>query len=114
MKKIYFYLLLFTTVFGFSQPITINTTTHTVPQLVQDVLIDSPCALVSNITWSSGATLGTRTGIGYFTNTNPNFPLSAGVVLNTGALAEVPGPNNTTISGGDWAGTTSCLIIFLV
>ncbi|WP_288980975.1 choice-of-anchor L domain-containing protein, partial [uncultured Flavobacterium sp.] len=103
MKKLYLFFL-FLTAIGFSQPIVVNTTTHTVPQLVEDVLIDSPCALVSNISWSSGATLGTRTGIGYFTNTNPNFPISAGVVMNTGSLTNVPGPNTTTLGDGAWPG----------
>src|SRR5574343_494287 len=103
MKKLYLFFL-FITAIGFSQPIVVNTTTHTVPQLVEDVLIDSPCALVSNISWSYGATLGTRTGIGYFTNTNPNFPISAGVVMNTGALTNVPGPNTTTLGDGAWPG----------
>ena len=92
MKKNYLILLmLLTGLLGFSQPITVNTTTHTVPQLIEDVLIDSPCALVSNITWRSGDAVGTRTGIGYFENTNPNFPLSSGVVMTTGA-----------VGGGGW------------
>src|SRR5574343_30952 len=103
MKKLYLFFL-FITAICFSQPIVVNTTTHSFPQLVEDVLIDSPCALVSNISWSSGATLGTRTGIGYFTNTNPNFPISAGVVMNTGALTNVPGPNTTTLGDGAWPG----------
>ncbi|MCU0349220.1 MAG: choice-of-anchor L domain-containing protein, partial [Flavobacterium sp.] len=110
MKKNYLILLmLLTGLLGFSQPITVNTTTHTVPQLIEDVLIDSPCALVSNITWRSGDAVGTRTGIGYFENTNPNFPLSSGVVMTTGAVGAVPGPNNTSLGDGNWAGDTQLL-----
>ena len=43
MKKIITLLLLFFTAFTFSQSINVNTTTYTVPQLVNDVLINSPC-----------------------------------------------------------------------
>ena len=76
MKKIYFYLLFISTFLGFSQTISVNTTTYTVPQLVQDVLIDSPCALVSN--FSSSPTCG----IGYFQYTGSNFDFSSGVALS--------------------------------
>ena len=85
MKKIYFYLLFISTFLGFSQTISVNTTTYTVPQLVQDVLIDSPCALVSN--FSSSPTCG----IGYFQYTGSNFDFSSGVILRNGNVANSAG-----------------------
>lgn len=73
----------------FSQSIVVDSTTYTIPDLVTDVLIDSPCAEVSNINWNN-----CDDGIGYFTNTNPNLPMSAGIVLTTGMLDDVLSPKN--------------------
>ncbi len=93
---------------AYSQAINVSTTTYTVPQLVQDVLFASQSngcvGTVSNITWSTGANFGSNNGIGYFTNTNPNFPLSSGLVLSSGSAEAVAGPNTTTLSGGNWTG----------
>ncbi|WP_396158399.1 choice-of-anchor L domain-containing protein, partial [Flavobacterium sp.] len=120
-------LLLFIVFVGwnsYSQPITVNTTTYTVPQLVEDVLFapssgSAACVgTISNITWSTGTNFGSTNGIGYFTNTNPNFPISSGVILSTGSIFSTaippnlpngaPGPNSTTQSNGvnAWPGDT--------
>ena len=94
---------------SFAQPITVNTTTYTVPQLVQDVLFGNGSAgsscvgTISNITWSTGTNFGSTNGIGYFTNTNPNFPLTNGVILSTGNVMTAPGPNTNTQSNGNMA-----------
>ncbi|WP_396181693.1 choice-of-anchor L domain-containing protein, partial [Flavobacterium sp.] len=105
MKKITIsiFLLLFSGIL-FSQSINVNTIQYTVPQLVQDVLINSPCAQVSNITWRSGNAVGTTKGIGYFSNSNPAFPMSTGVVMVSGLASSVTGPNTSIISGGNWSG----------
>ncbi|MDN3708077.1 choice-of-anchor L domain-containing protein [Myroides ceti] len=95
-----------------AQPITVNTTQYTVPQLVEDILVDTPCAEISNITWTTGTTFGgtnqINNGIGYFQNTNPNFPMSAGVVLSTGRATAAPGPKVGTQGNGNnlWLGDT--------
>ncbi|RAR74074.1 choice-of-anchor L domain-containing protein, partial [Flavobacterium aciduliphilum] len=111
MKKLLFIFLLVVipnTIFG--QAITVNTTTYTVPQLVQNVLFDSTVCpgTISNITWSTGTNFSSTNGIGYFTNTNPNFPLLKGVILSTGNVTAAPGPNTTTQSNGSttWTGDT--------
>ncbi|MBL7885147.1 MAG: T9SS type A sorting domain-containing protein [Flavobacterium sp.] len=92
----------------YSQPINVSTTAYTVPQLVQDVLFGSQgngcVGTVSNITWSTGTNFGDDNGIGYFTNTNPNFPLPSGLVLISGSATASVGPNNTTLSAGNWPG----------
>src|SRR6476620_2164218 len=118
MKRI---LLLFFTFFAgwnsYSQPIAVNTTTYTVPQLVQDVLFtpttgSSSCVgTISNITWSTGTNFGSTNGIGYFTNSNPSFPMSSGVILTTGSATAAPGPNTSTQSNGSnaWPGDTDLL-----
>lgn len=111
MKKITLTLLfIFCSFFGYSQAISVSTTTYTVPQLVTDVLFGSgigggACAgTISNITWSTGTNFGGPNGIGSFTNTNPNFPLQSGVVLVSGSVATTPGPNNSVQSNGNWPG----------
>ncbi|MEZ4853261.1 choice-of-anchor L domain-containing protein [Flavobacterium sp.] len=89
MKKHILFLVMLFTVAGYSQAINVSTNAYTVPELVTDVLIDSPCAVVSNVSWNNCSN-----GIGYFTNTNPDFPMAAGVVMSTGFATNVPGPES--------------------
>ncbi|WP_326936622.1 choice-of-anchor L domain-containing protein [Flavobacterium sp. PL11] len=93
---------------SFSQSITVNTSTYTVPQLVTDVLVNKNCVSISNISWRTGNTnnFGSTNGIGYFTNTNSNFPLSRGVILSTGNVEKAAGPNVSELSDGNtlWSG----------
>ncbi len=94
----------------FSQAIKVDTNTYTVPQLITDVLVNKACVPVNNITWRTGNTngFGSSNGIGYFTNTNPNFPLTSGVILSTGNVANSSGPNSSQLNDGNaaWAGDT--------
>src|SRR6185436_12498337 len=82
--------------------------THTVPELVTDVLVNKTCVPVSNISWRTGNTngFGSSNGIGYFTNTNPAFPLSSGVILSTGNVSNASGPNTSQLNDGNtaWSG----------
>ncbi|WP_035754203.1 choice-of-anchor L domain-containing protein, partial [Flavobacterium suncheonense] len=89
-------------------PIATNITQYTVPQLVQDVLIGSPCASVSNITWSTGSNFGSTNGIGYFQQNGSAFPFADGIVLSTGNAMSSPGPNDSTLGDGNaaWPGDT--------
>jgi len=105
MKRL---LLLFALVFSsavFSQAISVNTTTYTIPDLVNSVLINSPCANATNVTWRTGTNFGSSNGIGYFQNTNSAFPIPAGVILSTGNVANAPGPNTTHLNDGNAAWT---------
>jgi gliding motility-associated-like protein len=108
MKKIKLLLLLFFHIGTFSQTVSINTTTYTVDQLINQVLINSPCVSGTNITFKTGTLFGSTNGIGYFETSNPNFPFSNGVVLSTGDVTKIPGPNNTILSDGNsaWSGDT--------
>jgi len=106
-------LLLFALMFavaGFSQSITVNTSTYTIPQLVNTVLINSPCDNATNVTWKTGTNYGSSNGIGFFQNTNPNFPIPSGVIISTGDVAHAPGPNNNNAELEDgnasWPGDT--------
>ena len=109
MKKLLNLISILLTAIGFSQPITVSTSSYTVPEMVNNVLIGSPCVSASNITWSTGANFGSTNGIGFFQNTNPNFPMQSGVVLSTGDVTNASGPNNTLLSDGSlaWPGDTN-------
>lgn len=109
MKKLLLIISILTVTLGFSQPVTVSTTSHTVPQLVNNVLINSPCVSATNITWSTGSNFGSSNGIGFFQNTNPNFPMQSGVVLSTGDALNVPGPNTSILNDGSaaWPGDAS-------
>ncbi|MFN3967912.1 choice-of-anchor L domain-containing protein [Flavobacterium sp.] len=106
MNKIILTIGLLVGAIGFSQPITVSTTGHTVPQLVNNVLINSPCVSATNITWRTGTNYNSSNGIGYFQNTNPGFPMQSGVVLSTGNAMNAPGPNTSILSDGSatWTG----------
>lgn len=106
MKKILIIIIiLLFSIASFSQAITVDTNTYTVPQLVTQVLVNKSCVLVNNIRWRTGTNFGSTNGIGYFENTNPLFPLSNGVILSTGNVAKAPGPNTTELNDGNAAWT---------
>jgi gliding motility-associated-like protein len=106
MKKSLLLLFALITANVFSQSITVDSNTYTVPQLVNNVLINSPCINATNITWRTGTNFGSTNGIGYFQNTNPNFPMQSGVILSTGNIANAAGPNTSMQSSGSnaWTG----------
>ena len=106
MKKLLLLTSIMLTTLGFSQPISVSTTSYTVPQLVNNVLINSPCVNATNVTWSTGSNFGSSNGIGFFQNTNPNFPMSSGVLLSTGNALNAPGPNTSILNDGatTWPG----------
>lgn len=106
MKKILLLLIVLISFSSFSQAISVDTNTYTVPQLVNNVLINSSCVNASNINWRTGTNFGSVNGIGYFQNTNPNFPMKSGVILSTGNVLEATGPNTSMLSSGStsWLG----------
>ncbi|RYD92145.1 MAG: DUF11 domain-containing protein, partial [Sphingobacteriales bacterium] len=88
-------------------------TQYTVPELIEDVLIDVECVGIDNVTWSTGLNYGQQNGIAYFHRNNSSFPIQEGVVLVSGnaipgpGLQGVDGPNPTnTMSDGNWPGDT--------
>ncbi len=109
MKKLLLMLIVFVTVDCFSQAITVNTNTYSVPQLVNTVLINSPCVSATNITWKTGTNFSSSNGIGFFQNTNPNFPMQAGVILSTGNVSNAAGPNTSLLNDGaaNWPGDSN-------
>src|SRR5690606_12374760 len=81
-KQVFLMLFLMGSTILFSQNVTVDQTTYTVEELVTDVLIDSPCAEVSNITWSTGTNFGQVNGIGYFNSNGGSFPFEEGIILS--------------------------------
>ncbi|MFT5102819.1 MAG: hypothetical protein ACI86C_000465, partial [Candidatus Latescibacterota bacterium] len=106
MNKILLLLLFTASVVGYSQ-ITINEALTT-QQLVEDILIDSPCAQVSLFTQSTGTDFGDVNGIAAFDANGSGFPFTSGVVLSSGNVASAPGPNTSLLSEGGigWPGDT--------
>lgn len=108
MRKLPLFFMLLMASMTYSQAIQVDVTTYSVPELVNNVLINSPCTTVSSINWRTGTNFGSENGIGYFENTNPNFPIQKGIVLTTGNVLNAPGPNTSELSEGspDWTGDT--------
>ena len=91
-----------------AQNLTVDQTTYTVEQLVEEVLINSICANVSNISFSTGASTN-ENGIAFFEEPTGAFPFSEGLLLASGDANGAAGPNtNTGFSSGSisWDGDT--------
>ncbi|MFL2610328.1 MAG: choice-of-anchor L domain-containing protein, partial [Flavobacteriaceae bacterium] len=85
--------------------VTVDQECFTVEELVTDVLINNPCANVSNITWSSGNDFGVVNGIGHFLEPSGGFPFSEGIILSSGNALDGSGPNGGASTGGfEWPG----------
>ena len=86
--------------------ISIDQTSYSVNQLVQDVLVNNQCAIVTDIASSTGINFGSTNGIGYFSGDVESFPFSEGIVLTTGNALQSVGPETGSISSGDlnWPG----------
>ncbi len=99
-----FFLVLLFAHTTFSQ-IVVDDQTYTTTQLVKDILVNSPCAQVENISSSTGTAFGNN-GIAYFERGTSSFPLEAGVILSTGNAIRSAGPNDDFLSDGvpNWPG----------
>lgn len=87
-----------------AQNITVDETL-TPTQLVEDILINNPCAAISNVsvtTWN----FTDGQSFGKFTSGGSAFPFADGVVLTTGRATSAIGPNTSIISDGpdNWLG----------
>lgn len=109
MKKILISLLVITNIYG--QHITVNPVhpvNQPVAQLVNNILLDNVVATnVIQFNYESP-----YISLGSFTNTNPNFPLTEGIILSTGPLAECPGPRSASVAtyqGTGWDGDDDVL-----
>lgn len=87
---------------SFGQYITVDDT-KTAQQLVENVLINSPCASVSNFEVHGDTFSPGEQSYGYFTSGTSNFPFTDGIVLATSRANRTKGPNNNLISEGQTA-----------
>jgi len=78
MRKTLFLFLLLCSTKSLSQGIIVDTTSLSIPELVREELMQNACANESNFKFSS------HQGIGKFTSTNPNFPISDGIIIRNG------------------------------
>ena len=79
MKKILLPIVLLFSVFSYSQFITVDET-YTTQELIEDVLINSPCATTSNYLAVTGTDFGEGNGIGAFNANGSNFPYQEGII----------------------------------
>ncbi|MFK7834204.1 MAG: choice-of-anchor L domain-containing protein [Winogradskyella sp.] len=96
MKQILLLAALLVSVFTYAQNITVDSQTYTPQQLIEDILIDSDCINNINVTNVVGGEFGSMDrSYGYFDATGTSFPFQSGIVLSTGRLSNVPGPNDS-------------------
>ncbi len=85
MKKTLLILFLLSATFSFSQGIIVDNTTLSVPQLVSNELLQNSCSNETNFIFSD------HIGIGQFTNTNPGFPITSGIIIRNGNAKNTEG-----------------------
>ena len=104
ITKILFLILPF---YVFSQNMVTDSQSFTPKQLIEDILIDSNCIENVVVTNAVSGNFGdSERSYGYFNATGTSFPFQTGIVLSTGRLSNVQGPN-TTLSdddGNNWTG----------
>jgi gliding motility-associated-like protein len=78
---------------------------RSVEDLVENILINSSCANVSNIS-VSGWAFTNGNSYGYFNASGTSFPFEDGVIISTGRAASAVGPNGFLLSEGptNWPG----------
>ena len=79
-----------------AQNITVDSQSFTPQQLIEDILINSNCienVIVNNAV--SGNFNNNQLSYGYFDATGTTFPFQSGIVMSTGQLNNVPGPNDS-------------------
>ncbi|WP_431106604.1 choice-of-anchor L domain-containing protein [Winogradskyella poriferorum] len=107
MKQILRLVAFFISLSTYSQNIVVDSQTYTPQQLIEDILIDSNCITNINVTNVVGGDFGGNDqSYGYFNATGTSFPFESGIVLSTGRLINVPGPNDSLSDddAANWAG----------
>lgn len=99
MKSLRVYLVLAFALFNtlsFAQPITVSTV-QTPQQLVDNVLLGFGVTAL-NVTINGNPLLANtpQGNVGFFTNSNPAFPIDSGLILTTGNAIAAIGPNTST------------------
>ena len=106
MRYFFFLIAVFSITFSNAQSIIVDEN-YTPQQLVEDILINSGCASVTNVMVSGGNYTSGEKTYGYFNNNGSSFPITEGIILSTGKISNAPGPNTSLLDdGGDitWPG----------
>lgn len=90
-----------------AQSISVNES-YSAQQLVEDVLVNSSCANVSNFSVNGKSFSGSQKSYGFFNNQGGPFPFAEGVLLSTWGSQNSIGPFIRNLGGGDspWPGDT--------
>ncbi|RAJ13180.1 T9SS type B sorting domain-containing protein [Olleya aquimaris] len=92
---IFLFLFLYSAVVS-AQNVVTDSQTYTPQQLIEDILIDSNCITNVQVTNVVGGNFGgADQSYGYFDASGTTFPFQSGVVLSTGRLTNVNGPNSS-------------------
>jgi gliding motility-associated-like protein len=104
LRRFYILLVLISTTASAQYIITDESRTSL--QLVENVLINSGCASVSNASVSGGNFATSEKSFGYFNANGSGFPFSDGLILSTGKIINARGPNNfiSDDTAVDWLG----------
>lgn len=79
---------------------------YTAQQLVENVLVNSPCATVSNFSVTGDPFSAGQESYGFFSYVGTDFPFASGIVLSTSRANRTAGPNDNLIDEGSpsWIG----------
>ena len=80
---------------------------RTAQQLIENVLINSGCASITNVSVSGGNFPSGAKSFGYFNANGSSFPFTEGIILSTGRISNAPGPNDFISDDGSdssWVG----------
>ncbi|HZW62382.1 MAG TPA: choice-of-anchor L domain-containing protein [Flavobacteriaceae bacterium] len=114
MKKIALVIALCVGLLSRAQYIQVDSNAYSPQELIENILINSDC--ISNVTVTNvvgGDFSNTDQSYGYFNSAGSTFPFLEGLVLSTGRLQNVPGPN-TSLSDDDapnWTGDNDLELI---
>lgn len=102
--SIQLFFFLFVAQASYSQYINVDDT-YTANQLVENVLINSNCANITNISVSGSGNTAAES-YGFFDGNSSGFPFASGVLLTTGTALSAIGPNASILSEGsvNWLG----------
>jgi gliding motility-associated-like protein len=103
---LFFILICCNTINVFAQNITVDDT-YNAQQLVENVLVNSTCATVSNFSASGDTFPVGQNSYGYFTNAGGSFPFKEGILLSTWSAKNSIGPyvfDNGNNNDSSWLG----------
>ncbi len=81
--------------FVLAQNISVDSNSYTPQELVENILINSGCIGDVTVTNTVSGDFNNEKSFGYFSGNGSNFPFQEGIVMSTGRLSNVPGPNNS-------------------